>query len=75
MDPGTEHLLRVTNSVGTAEFSVQFDGGRRCQCREVRNESNNSMKTRRRIEYHDLVGLLSAEKHAVEYACLYHDML
>ena len=35
MDPGTEHMLRVTNSVGTSEFSVKFDGGRRCECREV----------------------------------------
>ena len=35
MDPGTEHLLRVTNSVGTSEFSVQFDKSRRCECREV----------------------------------------
>ena len=35
MDPGTEHMLRVTNSVGTSEFSVKFDGGRRCECREA----------------------------------------
>ena len=40
MDPGTQHLLRVTNSVGTAEFSVQFDGGRRCECREVSDNNN-----------------------------------
>ena len=40
MDPGTQHLLRVTNSVGTAEFSVQFDGGRRCERREVSGGDN-----------------------------------
>ena len=35
MEPGTQHLLRVTNSVGTEEFSVQFDASRRCECREA----------------------------------------